>query len=223
MRLIALSFLSALSEVQPLHVVQIIDSIVLEKEEFLELRNFNDASSASSETGAFAQEIDFGITNNFENFKYDVFFFKVDEEGHSDALECYKQAVYSKLWDTDCNFAADANTEVLTGQLTTSNRIKSADDSNDHDIIIVIDNTPLPKGGSEAEDNIVLEYSVSSKFEMAYNLRNVSIVMGIISMIISFAIGSLSYLAYKIKSDITRKFLSDDDDKDDEEEEEEEI
>ena len=42
--------------------------------------------------------------------------------------------------------------------------------------------------------------------------------MGIISMIICFAIGLLSYLGYKIKSDIQRKFLSDD-----EEEEEEEV
>ena len=85
----------------------------------------------------------------------------------------------------------------------------------------MIDNTPLPAGGAEAKDNIVLEYSVSSTFNMAYNLRNVSIFMGIVSMIISFAIGSLSYLAYKIKLDINRKFLSEDEDDDDEEEEEE--
>ena len=91
-------------------------------------------------------------------------------------------------------------------------------DSNDKDRIIVIDNTPLPAGGASAKDNIVLEYSVSSTFNMAYNLRNVSIFMGITSMIISFAIGSLSYLAYKIKLDINRKFLSEDDDDEDEEE-----
>ena len=73
-------------------------------------------------------------------------------------------------------------------------------------MVIVIDNTILPKGGSHAKDNIVLEYSVSSKFIMPYNLRNVSIVMGIISMIVIFAIGSLFYLSFKIKGDISRKF-----------------
>ena len=84
---------------------------------------------------------------------------------------------------------------------------------------MVIDNTPLPKDGAQAKDNIVLEYSVSSTFNMAYNLRNVSIFMGIVSMIISFAIGSLSYLAYEIKLDINRKFLSEDEDEEEEEDE----
>ena len=99
--------------------------------------------------------------------------------------------------------------------------LKSVNDSNDKDRIVVIDNTPLPKNGVQARDNIVLEYSVSSTFNMAYNLRNVSIFMGIVSMIISFAIGSLSYLAYKIKLDINRKFLSEDDDDESEEQNQE--
>ena len=88
--------------------------------------------------------------------------------------------------------------------------------------MVIIDNTILPDGGSYAEDNIVMEYSVSSKFEMPYNLRNVSIIMGIISMIIIFAIGSLFYLSFKIKGDIARKFEKDDEEEDEEEEEIEE-
>ena len=90
----------ALSQVHSLQVVQIIDSIVLEKEEYLELRNFNEATALSDDTSAFTQEVVFGITNNFENFKYDVFFFELDEDGNSDDLECYKKAVHDmKLWD----------------------------------------------------------------------------------------------------------------------------
>ena len=88
-----LYLLSALSQVQPLHVVQIIDSIILEQDEYLELRNFNEATSMSDDTSAFTQTVDFGITNNFENFKYDVFFFEVDEEGNSADLDCYKNEV----------------------------------------------------------------------------------------------------------------------------------
>ena len=71
----------ALSQVKSLQVVQIIDSIILEQGEYLELRNFNQATALSDDTSAFTQEVVFGITNNFENFKYDVFFFEIDEEG----------------------------------------------------------------------------------------------------------------------------------------------
>ena len=90
--------------------------------------------------------------------------------------------------------------------MSTVKNIKTIEHSNDRDVVIVIDNTVLPLGGSHAKDNIVLEYSVTSKFDMPYNLRNVSIVMGIVSMITMFAIGSLLYLTYKIKGDISRKF-----------------
>ena len=55
---------------------------------------------------------------------------------------------------------------------------------------------------------------------MQYNLRNVSIIMGIASMILLFAIGSLAYLTKKLNSDIKRKYL--DENEEDEEEEEEE-
>ena len=90
MKLLPLSLLALFSEVKSLHIVQILDSVVLETEEYLELRNFNEASSLSGDSSAFAQEVMFGITNNFENFKYDVFFFQVDEQGYSADLDCYR-------------------------------------------------------------------------------------------------------------------------------------
>ena len=155
---------------------------------------------------------------------FDVLVFEVDEAtGKSADFECYKQAVYTKLWNTECNFGDKTN---VTLKLDRSyHNLKSLEDSNDKDRIIVIDNTPLPLTNDKdrysmwSKDNIVLEYAVSSTFNMSYNLRNVSIVMGIFSMIISFAIGALSYLSFKIKKDIDRKFLSDDDEEEEEEEE----
>ena len=206
--------------VQSLHVIQILDSVILEMGEFITLSNFNDANAFSQNQQAFNQSIEIAITNNFENFQYDVFVFEVDEEtGKSQDFECYRAAVFTKLWNTDCNFGA--KTQIITGQEKTTQSLKSVKDSNDKDKIVVIDNTPLPSGGASARDSIVLEYSVSSTFNMAYNLRNVSIVMGIISMIVSFAIGSLTYLAFKIRKDIQRKFLSDDEEEEEEEAEEE--
>ncbi len=42
-----------LSVVSCLHVIQILDSVILEKDEFIELQNFNEANFVSKEHGAF--------------------------------------------------------------------------------------------------------------------------------------------------------------------------
>ena len=49
---------------------------------------------------------------------------------------------------------------------------------------------------------------------MKYNLRDISIYMGLASMLLSFAIGALSYLGCKIRRDIKRKFHGDDEEED---------
>ena len=56
---------------------------------------------------------------------------------------------------------------------------------------------------------------------MQYNLRNTSIILGIVCMIMAFAVGALLYLTFKVRRDIKRKFLADDEDDEEEEEEEE--
>jgi len=53
---------------------------------------------------------------------------------------------------------------------------------------------------------------------MKYNLRNISIYMGLASMVLCFAIGALSYLGCKIRRDINRKFLTHDGEEEDESE-----
>ena len=39
--------------ISALHVVQILDSVILEKDEFIQLNNFNDANFVSQDEGAF--------------------------------------------------------------------------------------------------------------------------------------------------------------------------
>ena len=59
---------------------------------------------------------------------------------------------------------------------------------------------------------------------MSYNLRATSIYMGIISLIISFAIGALTYLSVKIHRDIKKKFENNDEEEEyDEEENDEDV
>ena len=75
----------------------------------------------------------FGITNNFENFKYDVFFFELDEEGNSADLECYKDEVKrvkrfdtidKERWVEICEWDT-TKTTIQTGLTSTVKKIKT--------------------------------------------------------------------------------------------------
>ena len=79
--------------------------MILEKNEYIELRNFNEANFMSRDSMTYNQTIDVHITNNFENFKFDVLIFDVDEKtGKNEDFECYKSAVITKSWRKGCNF-----------------------------------------------------------------------------------------------------------------------
>ena len=45
--------LLVLAYVNSLHVIQILDSVILEKDEYLQLSNFNEANFVSQDQGAF--------------------------------------------------------------------------------------------------------------------------------------------------------------------------
>lgn len=80
--------------VSSLQVTQIIDSVIVEKGEYLELQNFNEANAMSDDNSAFNQTYTVSISNNFENFLFDMFVFDVDDvTQRSPDLECYKKAV----------------------------------------------------------------------------------------------------------------------------------
>ena len=155
------------------------------------------------------------VTNNFENFQFDIFVFELDDEGNSKDFDCYKQAVKTKLFNTQCEWAA--STKIYRNVDNQADNLKSWEESNDKDRIVVIDNTPFPDGGAFANATIVLEYAAASTYTMSYNLRSTSIYIGIISIVLSFAIGMLSYLTAKIKRDIKKKFEQDDEEESEEE------
>jgi hypothetical protein len=162
-----------------------------------------------------------GITNNFQNFEFDILVFDV-VDGTSADLECYKQAVFDSDWEKDCSLEQSQGAHLFTHVQLQSHAIKSGEEENDKDRVVILDNTPFPRGGAYANASIVLEYSSSSSFRMSYNLRATSIYMGIVSMILSFGIGMLSYLTVKVRRDIARKFGDDDEEEDEAEDEQEE-
>ena len=162
------------------------------------------------------------MTNKFENYKFDVLIFDVDDEtGESADLTCYLQAVQSQEYNTDCKFGSGKlKSQMLLNQESYSVNLKTHGESNDKDRIIILDNTPFPPEGSQNNDDfIVLEYLNQSSYTMQYNLRNTSIVLGFVCMILAFTAGALLYLTLKVRRDIKRKFLSEDEDEEEEEEE----
>ena len=176
------------------------------------LKNFNTANFVSQEEGAFNQTISVGITNNYENYNFDILIFEVDDDGKSEDLECYKTAVFNKEYTKDCNFGQTLKFTEFNNVQSQTYEIKNGLETNDKDRIVVIDNSPFPKDGANAGAGIVLEYASSSSYMMSYNLRATSIYMGIVSLIVSFGIGMLVYLSIKIRRDIKNKFEHEDPD-----------
>ena len=98
--------------------------------------------------------------------------------------------------------------------------IKGSDDANTKDHVLIIDNSEFPEGGAMPQDDIILEFSYFNEYKMLYNLRDTSVIMGIIGVFLSFMTGAFFYLGCKIRRDVRSKFLSDNQDEDSEEEDE---
>ena len=81
---------------QCLNVIQIIDSIIVPVNSYIRLNNNNDANFASKEGNTYNQSLMVQITNQNENYVFDLFVFEVDDQLTSPDLECYLTSVNSK-------------------------------------------------------------------------------------------------------------------------------
>ena len=97
--------------------------------------------------------------------------------------------------------------------------IKGNETANTKDHKIILDNTYYPEGGAMPEDDIILELSYFNEYKMDYSLRDASVIMGIVSMILGFMIGAFTYLGCKIRRDVRMKFIGDEEDEEEEEDE----
>ena len=51
---------------------------------------------------------------------------------------------------------------------------------------IVIDNTPIPKGGAFSQDALTTMVSIRSTFEMTYNIKHLTIYCGLACLLLLF-------------------------------------
>jgi len=83
-----------IAAITALNVVQLMDSVILEKDQYIMLQNFNEANSVSQEEKAFNQTLTVQVTNKFENYKFDVLIFDIDDKtGESPDLTCYIEVI----------------------------------------------------------------------------------------------------------------------------------
>lgn len=118
-----------------------------------------------------------------------------DKTGISPDYECYKKGVKKLPNIIKCNFGGTRlKTVIHTHQISLNHDLKTYNDTNDKDRIIVIDNTSFPKGGAYSMDSLILEYVNHSTYNMKYNLMDMNIYMGVGSLFLMFAAFSLCYL-----------------------------
>jgi len=70
---------------------------------------------------------------------------------------------------------------------------------------VVVDNTPLPKGGAFSEDTLSAMMTVRTDFEMGYNIKTLTMYAGLASIFILWINLGIAYLYCKLKSDTEAK------------------
>ena len=70
---------------------------------------------------------------------------------------------------------------------------------------MVVDNTPLPKGGSMSDLDITVQMSIRTDFEMQYNIKHLTIYCGLTCLLLLFIIFGQLYLYCKLRKDTNAK------------------
>ena len=70
---------------------------------------------------------------------------------------------------------------------------------------LIIDNTPLPEGGAKSELSLTAMMSIRTDFEMAYNIKHLTIYCGLACLLLGFIILGQIYLYCKLRRDTASK------------------
>ena len=139
-------------------------------------------------------------TNNYLNQKFDILMFDPnDQEG----IDCYKNAVFNLKWDSDCKFADQTLTYLNVENF--SDWIDGLDQIEELSGTIIVDNTPLPKGGASSDLDLQAMMSIRTEFAMQYNIKHLTIYCGLACLLLLFVIFGQIYLYCKLRRDTNSK------------------
>jgi uncharacterized membrane protein YciS (DUF1049 family) len=131
---------------------------------------------------------------------FDILIFPTDD---SSAFDCYKQTVHELKWDSFlCDFS---KVEQILNVSQYSASLNSIEELASVDKHVVVDNTPLPKGGAQSNQNLTTMLQVRTDFQMTYNIKNLSMLTGLVCFVLIFMLCGVMYLCRKTRNDVLRK------------------
>lgn len=131
---------------------------------------------------------------------FDILIFDADDEA---GFDCYSNAVYNQEWDSECAFGEGTHVKLAQDSFTAA--LVGLDEISATNKRVIIDNTPLPVGGVQSDDTLSAMMTVSTDFEMGYNIKTLTIYAGLVSLLILFINLAIVYLFCKLKNDTANK------------------
>jgi stress response protein SCP2 len=117
--------------------------------------------------------------------------------------DCYMNFLLlkqNKVKDDDyCVFGN--NTIVYTNVTSWEEDIKTHELDNDHENIIIVDNSQFPLYGANSQAELTVMTTAATKFKMTYNIRNILIYVFLGMLVTLIAMLATCYLYMKLRQD----------------------
>ena len=126
----------------------------------------------------------------------------VFEDKDQAAWECYKNAIASKNYEAACDFS---NVHKFLNVMSYENTLQSLSDDEMVSKHIIVDNSPLPKGGANSRADLSTMLSTRTDFQMNYNIKTLTIYAGLLIISLLFATFGVVYIYCKTRADFNAK------------------
>ena len=118
-------------------------------------------------------------------------------------FDCYKAAVHDLSFDIKhCDMSSVVVHKNLTSFEVLMNSVEDLPSADKH---IVIDNTPLPHGGANSQNDLTTMLAVRTDFQMTYNIKSLTVIVALVAMVLAFLTCGIVYLTGKTMKDLQSK------------------
>lgn len=126
----------------------------------------------------------------------------VFEDKDQAAWECYKNAIANKNYEATCDFS---DVHKFLNVLSYENTLQTLSDDEMVSKHIIVDNSPLPKGGANSRADLSTMLSTRTEFQMNYNIKTLTIYAGLLIISLLFATFGVVYIYCKTRADFNAK------------------
>lgn len=204
--ILALQILSS----QALNVIQWQDNMVISANTFIDLKNNNEATLLSNTPQSVQQGLQLDLvrffpnheiqSSNFQNSNVDILVFSAND---TKAYDCYVKAVAGESWSTfNCDMTS---VQMVLNVDTYTYLLTEITDNVNIDKQIVIDNTPIPIGGANANRDVTFQLQIITDFNMPYNIKTLTMYAGLLCLSLFLIILATMYICCKTRNDVVAK------------------